>query len=445
LSLPVFQEHDVSQAFETALIKKIAWRILPLILVAYCVAYLDRANIAVAALTMNKDLGFSAFTYGLGAGIFFLGYFIFEVPSNLILERVGARRWIARIMFTWGILSAACAFVTGPTSFIVVRFLLGVAEAGFFPGVMLYFTYWFPARFRGRITAMLFLAGPTANALSNVAGGALLEMNGVLGLRGWQWVFISEAAPAVILSFVVLRKMIDRPSDANWLEPDERQWLEKELDGERAEVEAQGRLTLGKALMDSRVVALSTIYFLSVTAGYGTTFFLPQIVKGLGLSNFMTGLASAIPYLIGMIALLLWGWSSDRRGERRWHLIAASVTAAVGFSLAGVAGNSFWSLPAICLAVIGIYGTRPTFWPLPSIFLSGTAAAGGIALINSIGNLGGYVGPFIVGWIKDSTNSFEMALYFLAACSLALGALVFVARRASDARVGRLRGFVETR
>jgi ACS family tartrate transporter-like MFS transporter len=445
LSLPVFQEHDVSQAFETALIKKIAWRILPLILVAYCIAYLDRANIAVAALTMNKDLGFSAFTYGLGAGIFFLGYFIFEVPSNLILERVGARRWIARIMFTWGILSAACAFVTGPTSFIVVRFLLGVAEAGFFPGVMLYFTYWFPARFRGRITAMLFLAGPTANALSNVAGGALLEMNGVLGLRGWQWVFISEAAPAVILSFVVLRKMIDRPSDANWLEPDERQWLEKELDGERAEVEAQGRLTLGKALMDSRVVALSTIYFLSVTAGYGTTFFLPQIVKGLGLSNFMTGLASAIPYLIGMIALLLWGWSSDRRGERRWHLIAASVTAAIGFSLAGVAGNSFWSLPAICLAVIGIYGTRPTFWPLPSIFLSGTAAAGGFALINSIGNLGGYVGPFIVGWIKDSTNSFEMALYFLAACSLALGALVFVARRASDARVGRLRGFVETR
>ena len=430
----------MSQAFETALIKKIAWRILPLILVAYCIAYLDRANIAVAALTMNKDLGFSAFTYGLGAGIFFLGYFIFEVPSNLILERVGARRWIARIMFTWGILSAACAFVTGPTSFIVVRFLLGVAEAGFFPGVMLYFTYWFPARFRGRITAMLFLAGPTANALSNVAGGALLEMNGVFGLRGWQWVFISEAAPAVILSFVVLRKMIDRPSDANWLEPDERQWLEKELDGERAEVEAQGRLTLGKALMDSRVVALSTIYFLSVTAGYGTTFFLPQIVKGLGLSNFMTGLASAIPYLIGMIALLLWGWSSDRRGERRWHLIAASVTAAIGFSLAGVAGNSFWSLPAICLAVIGIYGTRPTFWPLPSIFLSGTAAAGGIALINSIGNLGGYVGPFIVGWIKDSTNSFEMALYFLAACSLALGALVFVARRASDARVGRLRG-----
>jgi MFS transporter, ACS family, tartrate transporter len=308
---------DSPQAFETAVIKKIARRILPLVLVAYCIAYIDRANVAVAALTMNKDLGFSAFTYGLGAGIFFVGYFIFEVPSNLILERVGARRWIARIMFTWGILSAACAFVTGPTSFIVVRFLLGVAESGFFPGVVLYFTYWFPNRFRARIIAVLFLAGPIANALSNIMSGVILEMNGVLDLRGWQWVFIIEAAPAVILSFVVLRRMIDRPSFANWLKPDERQWLEKELDDERAGTEAQGRLTLGKALMDSRVAALSTIYFLSVTAGYGTTFFLPQIVKGLGLSNFMTCVVSAIPYLFGMIALLVWGWSSDRSGDRR--------------------------------------------------------------------------------------------------------------------------------
>ncbi|MGA7807743.1 MFS transporter [Bradyrhizobium sp.] len=436
---------DAPQAFETAVIRKIARRILPLILLAYCIAYIDRANIAVAALTMNKDLGFDAFTYGLGAGIFFVGYFIFEVPSNLILERVGARRWIARIMFTWGLLSAACAFVTGPTSFIVVRFLLGAAESGFFPGVVLYFTYWFPYRFRGRVIAVLFLAGPIANALSNIASGAILGMNGVLGLHGWQWVFMIEAPPALILSFVVLRTMIDRPSSANWLQPDERHWLEKELDDERAGSEAQGRLSLGKALMDSRVATLSMIYFLSVTAGYGTTFFLPQIVKSLGLSNFRTGVVSAIPYLVGMIALLVWGWSSDRSGDRRWHLIAASVTAGVGFAAAGAAGSSLWSLPAMCLALVGIYGTRPTFWPLPSIFLSGTAAAGGIALINSIGNLGGYAGPFIVGWIRNSTNSFEMALYFLAGCSLALGALVFVARRASDARSGRLPGIAETR
>jgi MFS transporter, ACS family, tartrate transporter len=315
-----------AKTFEAAVVKKIAWRILPLILLSYCIAYIDRANIAVAALTMNKDLGFSAFTYGLGAGIFFLGYFIFEVPSNLILERVGARRWIARIMFTWGILSAACAFVTGPTSFIVVRFLLGVAEAGFFPGVVLYFTYWFPDRFRGRILAMLYLAIPIANALSNLVSGAILDgMNGLLGLRGWQWVFIIEAAPAVLLSFIVFRALIDRPSLATWLEPDERQWLEKELNDERSKAEGQGRLTLGEALRDPRVVALSMIYLLSVTAGYGMTFFLPQIVKGLGLSNFMTGVASAIPYLVGMIALLIWGWSSDRTGERWWHPALAAA------------------------------------------------------------------------------------------------------------------------
>jgi MFS transporter, ACS family, tartrate transporter len=447
MQVPLLQEDAMdAKTFEAAMIRKIAWRILPLILISYCIAYIDRANIAVAALTMNKDLGFSAFTYGLGAGVFFLGYFIFEVPSNLILERVGARRWIARIMFTWGILSASCAFVTGSTSFIIVRFLLGVAEAGFFPGVVLYFTYWFPDRYRGRTLAMLYLAIPIANALSNLVSGAILDgMNGLLGLRGWQWVFILEAAPAVLLSFVVFQTLIDRPSLATWLEPDQRQWLEKELKDEQAKAEGQGRRTLGESLRDSRVVALSMIYFMSVTASYGITFFLPQIVKGLGLSNFMTGVASAIPYLVGMIALLIWGWSSDRTGERRWHLIAASVIAGIGFVAAGVAGKSFWSLAAMSLALVGMYGARPTFWPLPSMFLSGTAAAGGIALINSIGNLGGYVGPFVVGWIKDSTNSFEMALYFLAACTLASGALVFFARRACSPRLGPLRGFVETR
>jgi MFS transporter, ACS family, tartrate transporter len=308
MQVPLLQEDAMdAKTFEAAVIRKIAWRILPLILITYCIAYIDRANIAVAALTMNKDLGFSAFTYGLGAGVFFLGYFVFEVPSNLILERVGARRWITRIMFTWGILSASCVFVTGSTGFIIVRFLLGVAEAGFFPGVVLYFSYWFPDRYRGRTLAMLYVAIPIVNALSNLVSGAILDgMNGLLGLRGWQWVFIIEAAPAVLLSFVVFQTLIDRPSLATWLEPDERQWLEKELNDERAKAVGQGRLALGEALRDSRVVALSMIYFMSVTASYGTTFFLPQIVKGLGFSNFMTGVASAIPYLVGMIALLIW-------------------------------------------------------------------------------------------------------------------------------------------
>jgi len=321
---------DMPHGFETSLIGKITRRIMPLILVSYFVAHIDRANIAVAALTMNRELGLSAFTYGFGAGVFFLGYFIFEIPSNLILEVVGARRWIARIMFSWGLLSAACAFVTGPTSFVVVRFLLGVAEAGFFPGVVVYFTYWFPARYRGRIIAMLFLTGPIANGLSNIVSGAILGMNGVLGLRGWQWVFLIEAAPAIVLSFVVLWRMTDRPSSADWLKPDEHHWLDSELDNERARTEARGRPTLGKALLDVRVAALSAIYFLSVTASIGTNFFLPQIMRGLGLSNLMTGLVSAIPYLAGMIALWAWGWSSDRSRERRWHLIVASVIAAVG-------------------------------------------------------------------------------------------------------------------
>ena len=434
---------DAPKAFETAIIKKISWRILPLLLVAYCVAYIDRANIAVAALTMNKDLGFSAFTYGLGAGIFFLGYVMFEVPSNLVLERVGARRWIARIMFTWGMLSAACVFITGPKSFFALRFLLGVAEAGFFPGVVLYFTYWFPDRYRARIIGAFFLALPGANALSNIVSSAILEMNGFLGLRGWQWVFLVEAAPAVILSLVVLRTVTDRPSLATWLGADERQWLERELNEERAQVEARERLTLWKALMDPRVINLSIIWILTVTAGYGTSFFMPQIVKGLGLSNFMTGIASAIPFLVGMIALLICGWSSDRSGDRRWHLIIGSVTGSIGFVAAGVLGSSYWSLAAMSVALAGIYAVRPSFWPLPSIFLSGTAAAGAIALINSIGNLGGYVGPFIVGWIKDSTNSFEMALYFLAACSLASGAVAFFANRACGVSIGRPRALAE--
>jgi ACS family tartrate transporter-like MFS transporter len=317
-------------------------------------------------------------------------------------------------------------------SFVVVRFFLGVAEAGFFPGVILYFTYWFPDRYRGRIVAALFLAAPAAIALSNIVSGAILGLDGFLGFRGWQWVFLIEAAPAVILSFVVLGKMIDRPSFATWLKPDERQWLEKELDAEQARVEGR---SLIKALIDSRVKALSMIWFLLNTAGYGATFFMLQIVKGLGLSNLMSASASAIPYLVGMIGLVIWGWSTDRSHERRWQLIVASLTFCVGLAAAGALGSSFWALAAMSFAVAGMYGTRPSFWPLPSTFLSGTAAAGGIALINSIGNLGGYVGPIVVGWIKDSTNSFEMALFFLAACSFASGAIAFFATRACNALV----------
>ena len=422
----------MSPELQRRTILKISWRLLPLIVVSYFIAYVDRTNVAFAALTMNKDLGISAYLYGWGAGIFFLGYALFEVPSNMVLAKVGARRWIARIMFTWGLISGAMAFATGPTSFLVLRFLLGVAEAGFFPGIIFYLSTWFPAAYRARVISTLFLAVPISNAVASVVSGAILEMDGVLGLKGWQWVFILEALPALLLTFVVWRHMIDRPADAKWLSADERAWLESELLAERTQVESFGHMSLWRALTDRRVLVLSMIYMTSVTASYGIVFFLPQIVKGLGHSNLMTGALTAIPYSVGILGLLWWGYSSDRRNERRWHLIVAMSVAGVGLVGAAWLRDSYGAIIAMCVATIGLYGSRPSFWPMPSRFLTGAAAAAGIALINSIGNLGGYIGPFIVGWIKDSTKSFEMGLYFLAACAFASAAITYFAMRRAD-------------
>lgn len=420
--------------FQRRTILRVSWRLLPLIVVAYLVAYIDRTNVAFAALTMNKDLGISAYMYGLGAGIFFLGYGLFEVPSNIVLEKVGARLWIARIMITWGIISGLMAAATGPISFLILRFLLGVAEAGFFPGMILYFTYWYPARYRGRVISTLFIAVPLGNALASIFSGAILGMDGVWGLHGWQWVFIIEALPAVLLAVVVLMLMTDRPAVAKWLDSDEKEWLDSELKDERVKIEAAGRMSLWRALTDRRVLTLSLMYFTSVIASYGITFFLPQIVKGLGHSNFVTGLLTAIPYVIGVIGLICWGHSSDRHKERRWHLIVASTVAAIGLAGTAFLTGSAWALVTMSIAAIGLYGSRPSFWPMPSLFLTGAAAAGGIALINSIGNLGGYVGPFIVGWIKQSTGSFEMGVYFLAGCGFTSAVITFFATRATGAK-----------
>ena len=420
--------------FQRRTILKVSWRLLPLIVVAYLVAYIDRTNVAFAALTMNKDLGISAYMYGLGAGIFFRGYGLFEVPSNIVLEKVGARLWIARIMIPWGIVSGLMAAATGPISFLILRFLLGVAEAGFFPGMILYFTYWYPARYRGRVISTLFIAVPLGNALASIFSGAILGMDGVWGLHGWQWVFIIEALPAVLLAFVVLMLMTDRPALAKWLDSDEKEWLESELKDERVKIETAGRMSLWRALTDRRVLTLSLMYFTSVIASYGITFFLPQIVKGLGHSNFVTGLLTAIPYVVGVIGLICWGHSSDRHKERRWHLIVASTVAAIGLAGTAFLTGSAWALVTMSIAAIGLYGSRPSFWPMPSLFLTGAAAAGGIALINSIGNLGGYVGPFIVGWIKQSTGSFEMGVYFLAGCAFTSGFIAYLARRATGVR-----------
>jgi len=414
---------------------RVSWRLLPLVIAIYFVAYIDRTNVGFAAIGMNKALGFTAYMYGWGAGIFFLGYFLFEVPSNVILHRVGARTWIARIMVTWGLASGAMMFVTGPKSFITIRFLLGVAEAGFFPGVLLYFTYWFPSVYRARVIAALFLAAPGSNAVAAAVSGAILQLDGLWGLAGWKWMFLLESIPAIALAPVVWLVLTDRPSLATWLSPEERAWLCGRLEQEQRAVErVHRRLSLLQALANPRLLVLSSIYLTIVTATYGITFFLPLIVKAHGLSNVATGLVTAIPYTIGALGMVIWAYSSDRQHERRWHIVGASVLAAAGFAGAGATHDLYWSIAAVSVAAVGVYAHKPCFWPLPSTFLSGTAAAGGIALINAIGNLGGFVGPYVVGWIKDSTNSYAAGLYFLAACALASGVITFVAVESSGRR-----------
>ncbi|HWK44330.1 MAG TPA: MFS transporter [Stellaceae bacterium] len=421
-------------SLEPRVVRKIAWRLLPLAILGYIVAYVDRSNISFAALTMNKDLGFTPYVYGLGAGIFFIGYLLFEIPSNLIMARTGARLWIARILFTWGIASALTAFITGPLSFYGVRFLIGVAEAGFLPGIVLYFTYWFPARYRARVFAGLYVAQPVANAVAALASGAILGMDGFLGLRGWQWVFLLEALPALLLALVVLRAMTDRPAAATWLADDEKAWLERTLAAEHRAAGSAGDRSWIQACLDPRTLALTVIWFGTVTANYGVVFFMPQILKGLQASNFMTGVLSAIPYVVGIVGLLLWGWSSDRLNERRWHLIVACILCSVGLVGAGWFGASYWAVVAMSVSMIGLFGTRAVFWAMPAAFLTGTSAAAAFAFINSVSQIGGYVGPFVVGWIKDGTGSFESALYFLAACSLLSAVVAVFARRAASGR-----------
>ena len=417
-------------------IAKVSRRLLPFIALLYFVNFLDRINLGFAALTMNKDLGLSAYVYGLGAGIFFFGYFIFEVPSNLILERIGARLWIARIMLTWGLISAGMAFVTGETTFLVMRFLLGVAEAGFFPGMILYLTYWYPASYRARVIAGFMLAIPVSIAVGAPISTSILALDGLLGLKGWQWLFIVEGVPAVILSAAVLYFMIDRPARAKWLTTAERDWLEGALQEERASINAaHGTFNPFRALIEPRILALSFIWLCIAAAGYGAVYFLPQIIKGLGFSNLQTGFVTSVPSIVGSVAMLIWGWYSDRIGERRWNLAVACLCGAVGLAGAGLFNASYWGLLAMCIASVGQNGTKPCFWPLPSTFMTGSAAAASIAAINSVGNLGGFVGPYVVGWIKDTTQSFEAGLYFLSACFVLAAIVTVLAMRPSSRRV----------
>jgi len=423
-------------AVEIRTIAKVTRRIVPFLIVCYFVAYLDRVNVGFAALAMNQDLGLSQTAFGLGAGIFFIAYFIFEVPSNLLLERFGARKWIARIMLSWGILSGTTAFIpaiahatglSNENSFYLLRVLLGAAEAGFFPGIIFYLTLWFPAQYRSRIVGYFMAAIPLSTVIGAPISGVLLDLHGGLGLAGWQWLFIIEAVPAIILAGVVFFYLTDWPADAAWLEPDERTWLAGRLELEQRRRQAVRDYSVRQSLVNPRVLGLSLVYFGAVATNYGLGFFLPQIVKAFGLNMLLTTLVSATPYAVGLIGMVWWGRRSDRVVERRFHTAFPLFIAAAGIAVSTTLDNPTLKMISLCVAGFGIFANLPVFWTLPTAFLSGAAAAAGIAVINSIGNLAGFVGPFAMGWIKDRTGSYAGGLLLLAALGIiAMGIVLMV-------------------
>ncbi|WP_407179102.1 MFS transporter [Bradyrhizobium sp. STM 3562] len=414
---------EETTTFAATALAKVTKRLVPFLIVCYFVAYLDRVNVGFAALTMNQDLGLSQTAFGFGAGIFFIAYFIFEVPSNLLLERFGARKWIARIMLSWGILSGLMAFIpniaraTGlgnETTFYLLRVLLGAAEAGFFPGIIFYLTLWFPTEYRARIVGYFMAAIPLSTVIGAPISGLLLYLHGGLGLAGWQWLFIIEAVPAIILAGVVFFYLTDRPTDATWLTSDERSWLAEKLLAERRQRDAVRQYTVVEALFNPKVIGLSLVYFGAVATNYGLSFFLPQIVKAFGLNTFLTTLVSAAPYLVGVLGMVWWGRRSDHVGERRFHTAIPLFIAAAGIAISTVLDDPTLKMVAFCIAGFGIFACLPVFWTLPTAFLSGAAAAAGIAVVNSIGNLAGFAGPFAMGWIRDHTGSYTGGLLLLA-------------------------------
>ncbi len=417
---------------EQTTIAKVTRRIVPFMMLCYFVAYLDRVNVGFAALEMNKALGLSSVAFGFGAGIFFFSYFVFEVPSNLALERFGARKWIARIMLSWGILSGAMACipwlgrVTGlgsENAFYGVRILLGAAEAGFFPGIIFYLTLWFPAVYRARIVGYFMAAIPLSSVIGAPVSSVLLYMHGVVGLDGWQWLFIIEAVPAVLLAFVVFFYLTDRPADATWLEPGEREWLATRLAAEADErVKAHG-ISVGQAILNPRVLGLAVVYFGAVATNYGTAYWLPQIIKAFGLSNLQTGLVAALPYVVGTIGMVWYGRRSDRTMERKGHAAVALAIAAIGVGGSALVDDPVLKIGALCVGAFGVFAVLPVFWTLPTAFLSGAAAAAGIAVINSIGNLAGFAGPFAMGWLRQETGNFSAGLLAIAAVAV-IGVLV---------------------
>jgi ACS family tartrate transporter-like MFS transporter len=409
---------------EAATLKKVARRLIPFMGLLYFAAFIDRVNVGFAAAQMNRDLGFSAYVYGLGAGIFFIGYSLFEIPSNLILHRIGGRRWLARIMITWALIAGAMAAVKGATGFYALRFLLGVAEAGFFPGVVYYLTYWVPAAARARLIGAFMTAVPISTALGGPLSSAILRLDGVFGLAGWQWLFLTETIPSLVLGFVTLAFLPDRPAEARWLTPQERQWLAATLDAEHSAHRTRHRETVVKALTNSRILALSLCYFGVEIALYGIILWIPQIFAHAGIAAGAVGYVVAIPYALGAVAMVWWSRRSDRHKERVWHIAMASVVAFAGLAASACLVNSpLLSVVAISIGAAGTLAILPIFWTLPTAILNGAAAAAAIALINSLGNVGGFAGPFVIGWIKESTGSFTWGLVAVAGGVLSTGVI----------------------
>ena len=419
---------------ENYVYNKVAWRIIPLLFLSYIAAYLDRVNVGFAKLQMHSDVvDITDGVFGLGAGIFFLGYFIFEVPSNILMEKIGARLWIARIMITWGLLSSAMIFVNSKWTFCALRLFLGLAEAGFFPGIILYLTYWFPSRRRGRAVALFMLAIALTGVIGGPLSGWILQAcNGVAGLKGWQMLFLLEGIPSILLGLSMPFLLANGVQSARWLNEEEKRLLEQNLKAEEAH---KVHLPLVRLFFDPKLLLFSLVYFCCVTGVYGTGFWIPQLIKNTGVKDpLYVGLLTAIPYGFGAIAMIVFGRSSDRYRERRWHFAVASLLGAAGIVISNLfRQNTLIAMIGLTLATLGILATLPVFWPMPTAVLAGTAAAAGIAWINSLGNLAGFFGPSIVGWFADLTKRSDYGLYVIAG-ALVLGAilvLVFVPSRAA--------------
>jgi ACS family tartrate transporter-like MFS transporter len=409
----------MDQALEASAMRKVYLRLLPFAVLSYILAYLDRINVSFAALTMRGDLNMSASDFGFAVGTFYWAYFLFEVPSNVIMEKVGARIWIARIMITWGIFAAATAFVTGTTSFGVVRFLLGMAEAGFFPGIILYFTYWFPARHHARIVSGFLIGLPIAVAAGAPISTGLMGLDGMFGLKGWQIMYLAQGLPTIVVGVLTYFVLTNKPEQAKFLTQQERDWLVNRIASERKAKEAVRVYSLFESMSNPKVLLLALNYLGIVTASLGMLIFIPQIIKELGqMSNMTVGWLTMIPYICGAISLVVWGRVSDRMNERRWNLLLACLLSTGGLVLAGATMGTWWALVGMSLAAMGFYGSKGPFFAMPPMFLSGTALAAGFAWINSIGNIGGFIGPWWIGIMRDATGSFAGGLYGLALLSL---------------------------